>query len=138
MFLQGAKAYQEVNVSSAVNSASPIRLIVLLYEGAIGALASAKLEMSSNNVVAKARLITRAIDIINGLRAALDPAKGGEIASSLENLYEYMVRQLTMANLKNDPEILDEVHSLLTELHSAWLALADKESGGGQVVAGTP
>lgn len=128
MFLQGAKAYQEVNVSSAVNSASPVRLIVLLYEGAIGALLSAKHEMKSNNVAAKARLITRAIDIINGLRAALDPAKGGEIASSLENLYEYMVRQLTMANLKNDSEILDEVHQLLNELHSAWLALADKES----------
>lgn len=138
MFLQGAKAYQEVNVSSAVNSASPIRLIVLLYEGAIGALASAKLEMTSNNVVAKARLITRAIDIINGLRAALDPSKGGEIASSLENLYEYMVRQLTMANLKNDPEILDEVHTLLGELHSAWLALAEKESSGGQASAGAP
>ena len=130
MFLQGAKAYQEVNVSSAVNSASPVRLIVLLYEGALGALTSAKLEMGNNNVVAKARLITRAIDIINGLRAALDPGKGGEIAASLENLYEYMVRQLTMANLKNDPELLDEVHRLLTELHGAWLNLAEQEVGG--------
>lgn len=129
MFLQGAKAYQEVNVSSAVNSASPVRLIVLLYEGAMGALTSAKLEMGNNNVVAKARLITRAIDIINGLRAALDSGKGGEIAASLENLYEYMVRQLTMANLKNDPELLDEVHRLLTELHGAWLNLAEQEVG---------
>lgn len=131
MFLHGAKAYQEVNVSSAVNSASPVRLIVLLYEGAMGAIASAKLEMGSNNVSAKARLITRAIDIINGLRAALDPGKGGEIAESLENLYEYMVRQLTMANLKNDPEVLDEVHRLLAELHSAWLSLAEQEAGQG-------
>lgn len=127
MFLQGAKAYQEVNVSSAVNSASPVRLIVLLYEGAMGALASARLEMANNNVIAKAKLITRAIDIVNGLRASLDPGNGGEIASSLESLYEYMVRQLTMANLKNDPEILDEVHRLLGELHGAWLSLAEKE-----------
>lgn len=131
MFLHGAKAYQEVNVSSAVNSASPVRLIVLLYEGAMGAIASAKLEMGSNNVSAKARLITRAIDIINGLRAALDPGKGGEIAAALEDLYEYMVRQLTMANLKNDTELLDEVHRLLGELHSAWLSLADQEAGQG-------
>lgn len=135
MFLQGAKAYQEVNVSSAVNSASPVRLIVLLYEGAMGALASAKLEMANNNIAAKARLITRAIDIINGLRAALDPGKGGEIAASLENLYEYMVRQLTMANLKNDPELLDEIHRLLGELHGAWLNLAEQETGQG---AATP
>lgn len=130
MFLQGAKAYQEVNVSSAVNSASPVRLIVLLYEGAMGALASARLEMANNNVIAKAKLITRAIDIVNGLRASLDPGKGGEIASSLESLYEYMVRQLTMANLKNDPEILDEVHRLLGELHGAWSSLAEKEVTG--------
>lgn len=137
MFLQGAKAYQEVNVSSAVNSASPVRLIVLLYEGAMGALTSARLEMGNNNVVAKARLITRAIDIINGLRAALDSGKGGEIAASLEDLYEYMVRQLTMANLKNEPELLDEVHRLLTELHGAWINLAEHEVGG-QPAAGTP
>lgn len=127
MFLQGAKAYQEVNVTSAVSSASPVRLIVLLYEGAMGAITSAKREMGRNDVGAKARFIMRAIDIINGLRSAIDSSKGGEIAASLENLYEYMVRQLTMANLKNDPELLDEVNRLLTELHSAWQALANNE-----------
>ena len=130
MFLQGAKAYQEVNVTSAVSAASPVRLIVLLYEGAMGAIASAKLEIERKNVVGKAQLIMRAIDIINGLRAAIDTTRGGEIAVSLENLYEYMVRQLTMANLKNDVEPLDEIHRLLGELHSAWQTLADNEAPG--------
>lgn len=127
MFLQGAKAYQEVSVTSAVSSASPVRLIVLLYEGAMGAVASAKLEMGRNDVAAKARFVMRAIDIINGLRGAIDSSKGGEIAASLENLYEYMARQLTMANLKNDPDLLDEVSRLLAELHSAWQTLANNE-----------
>lgn len=127
MFLHGAKAYQEVNVTSAVSSASPVRLIVLLYEGAIGAVTSAKLEMGRNDIAAKSRFIMRAIDIINGLRGAIDNTKGGDIAVSLENLYEYMVRQLTMANLKNDPDLLDEVTRLLSELHSAWQTLANNE-----------
>lgn len=130
MFLQGAKAYQEVNVTSAVSAASPVRLIVLLYEGAIGAIASAKLEIERKNVAGKANMIMRAIDIINGLRAAIDTTRGGEIAASLESLYEYMVRQLTLANLRNDVELLDEIQRLLGELHSAWQALADNEAPG--------
>ena len=95
-------AYSTVDLESAVNSASPVQLIVLLYDGAIGALATAKGHMQEMQFAEKGRLISKATDIIEGLRAVLDFERGGEISNNLNALYEYMKHRLTLANLKND------------------------------------
>lgn len=129
MFSQGAKAYQEIGVHTAVTTASPIQIVVLLYEGAMSALMAAKGEIERRNVVGKSKLIIKAIDIIDGLRAALDMEKGGEISVSLNDLYQYMTQRLSMANLNNDVAILDEIHSLLAELLSAWTTIAENAGG---------
>jgi len=124
MFNQGVKAYAQVKVETAVTTANPVQLVVLLYEGAVSAIASAKGEMERRNVAQKAKLINKAIDIIEGLRNALEFDQGGDIAVSLNDLYLYMIQRLSTANLKNDPEILDEVSRLLSELLGAWEVLA--------------
>lgn len=129
MFARGARAYAQINVETAVSTADPVRIVVLLYEGAISAIVTAKGEMERRNVVQKARLMNKAIDIIEGLRNSLVFEQGGEIAESLNELYLYMVQRLTMANLRNDPAILDEVKLLLAELHSAWEILAHGPQG---------
>ncbi|TLS17598.1 MAG: flagellar export chaperone FliS [Betaproteobacteria bacterium] len=125
MFNQGVRAYAKIKVETAVTTASPVQIVVLLYEGAISAIATAKGEMERRNVAQKAKLINKAIDIIEGLRNALDFQQGGDIAPSLNDLYLYMVQRLSIANLKNDPSILDEVSRLLTELLGAWEILAN-------------
>lgn len=124
MFNQGVRAYAQVKVETAVSTANPVQLVVLLYEGAISAIASAKGEMERRNIAQKAQFINKAIDIIEGLRNALEFSQGGDIAISLNDLYLYMVQRLSTANLKNDPAILDEVTSLLRELLGAWEVLA--------------
>ena len=58
--------------------------------------------------------------IIDGLKVSLDMEKGGEIATNLESLYDYMQRQLLMANLENKTQNLDEVLSLLNEIRTGW------------------
>lgn len=128
MFNQGVKAYAQVKVDTAVNTASPVQLVVLLYEGAISAIASAKGEMDRRNVPQKAKFINNAIDIIEGLRNALEFGQGGDIAVSLNDLYLYMVQRLSTANLKNDPTMLDEVTQLLAELLGAWEILAKNQA----------
>lgn len=120
-------AYSNVDLETTVNSASPIQLVILLYDGAIGALATAKGQMLQNKFAEKGRLITKAIDIIEGLRVVLDFEKGGQIAANLNNLYEYMKHRLTLSNLKNDPEGPTEVMRLLNELRSAWAILDERE-----------
>ena len=128
MFSRGVKAYNDVGVTTAVSTANPVQLVVLLYDGAMTALMTAKGEIANQNIPEKNRLIVKALSIIEGLRAAIDYKHGGEIAEQLNDLYLYMIMQLTQANLKNDPDILDEVFRLLAELRGAWDELANNPS----------
>ena len=137
MFNQGVKAYAQVKVETAVSTANPVQLVVLLYEGAISAIASAKGEMERGNVAQKAKFINNAIDIIEGLRNALDFSQGGDIAVSLNDLYLYMVQRLSTANLKNDTALLEEVSRLLSEILGAWESLA-KNQGAEQAPQESP
>ena len=115
------QADEKRDLESEVNSADPHKLISMLYEGALLAIANARDSISLNDTSAKVAAISKAIAIINdGLNASLDKKVGGELAQNLSSLYEYMSMRLITANLKNDIAILDEVASLLNDLKSAW------------------
>ncbi len=118
-------AYASVSLETSVSTADPHKLILLLFEGAKTAIFSAKLNMEQGNIAEKGRLISNAIDIIiNGLKASLDYEKGGDLSLKLAALYDYMAQRLLWANLKNDPAALDEVTSLISEIHGAWAQIA--------------
>ena len=120
----GASAYANVSIETDVALASPHKLIVMLFDGALSAVTSAEVFMKAGNIPAKGKSISKAIMIIDsGLRASLDKKVGGAIAESLDALYEYMSNRLLIANLKNQPELLREVHGLLMELKTAWDAI---------------
>jgi flagellar protein FliS len=124
---RGVNAYANVGLETGIASASPHKLIVMLYDGALVALLGAKANIAAGNIAAKGSAISKAISIIdNGLRASLDKDAGGEIAANLDALYDYMSRRLLHANLKNDVTIIDEVHRLLADLREAWVAIGDK------------
>jgi len=123
---QAANAYAQVGAQTGAMSASPHKLIVMLYDGARSAIAQARFHLESGNVQDKGKSISKAIEIIdNGLRAVLDHGAGGDIAASLEQLYDYMSRRLLQANLRNDVALLNEVDQLLEGLASAWVQIGD-------------
>lgn len=125
-----ASAYASVGLETGVIAANPHKLILMLFEGAQLAIRAAGLHMREGNVQAKGTAITKAITIIgSGLKAALDAERGGEIAMQLDALYDYMCQRLFVANLKNRPEILEEVSALLAELHSAWKQIGAQDPG---------
>lgn len=118
---RGTQAYAQIGVESAVMSASPHQLIVLLFDGALSALVRARLFMQQGELAAKGEALSKAINIIdNGLKAGLDNEKGGEIAENLSSLYDYMIRRLMQANLRNDVAAIEEVEGLLTNIADAW------------------
>lgn len=118
------KTYANVGLESGVNAADPHKLILLLYQGALLAISSAKNQILRNDTAAKGKSISHAIMIIDeGLKASLDKNAGGELAQNLSALYDYMGQRLLIANLKNDVAILDEVSRLLLELKEAWEAI---------------
>ena len=117
----GAKAYATVGVETGVAAASPHKLIVMLFEGAMVAISSGIQHMQSGDIAKKGEAISKAINIIdNGLRASLDKKVGGEIALNLDALYEYMINRLIIANAKNQKTVLEEVHQHLKGLKDAW------------------
>ncbi|CUA87613.1 flagellar biosynthetic protein FliS [Pseudidiomarina woesei] len=128
--MRGAAAYGRVDVESHVLSASPHKLINMLFDGALKAIKAAKLHMEQKNVPAKAQSIAKALDIVNmGLAAALDKEKGGELAERLEQLYSYVAELLLQANLKNDVAKLDEAAELLEQIGSAWKEIQPQVEG---------
>jgi flagellar secretion chaperone FliS len=121
---KGANAYASVGLETGVAAASPHKLIVMLFDGALTSLNIALIEMRANNVAAKGRAISKAIRIIEeGLRASLDKSAGGAIAGSLDSLYEYISGRLLRANLENRAEDIEEAQRLLGDLRGAWLAI---------------
>lgn len=113
--------YTKIRLESGVAAADPHKLICMLYEGALLAIANAKNGMLHKDIPAKGAAISKALAIIDeGLNASLDKSVGGDLAHKLSSLYEYMIMRLITANLKNDRAILDEVASMLTDLKEAW------------------
>jgi flagellar protein FliS len=92
----------------------------MLFDGALERIAQAKGAMAHNNVELKGQKINGAINIINGLRENLNHENAEEISGNLEATYEYITRILSQAHLKNDDALLDEAHTLLNNIASAW------------------
>jgi flagellar protein FliS len=128
------KSYANVSVQSGVAAADPHKLIAMLYQGALLAIANAKNAILRKDIPAKGTAISKAILIIDeGLKASLDKDVGGELAHNLAALYDYMNNRLLMANMKNDLDALDEVARLLTDLKGAWDSI--RPVGAAQVMA---
>ena len=117
---KAVQQYNRVGISSSVEAASPHRLIEMLMDGALEKIAFAKGFMERGNISEKGGHISWAISIVDGLRASLDLETGGEIAQNLDDLYDYMTRRLARANVENNPDILDEVTSLMASVKSSW------------------
>lgn len=128
-YTHGASAYARVGVESGVMSADPHKLIVMLFDGAQASIRAARIHMQDGNVAEKGKSISKALDIINnGLSAALDQEKGGEIAERLGSLYDYIARLLLTANLRNDEESLNQAERLLEDVASAWREIGQQRS----------
>jgi flagellar protein FliS len=112
--------YRRVSAEGSVVDADPHRVIHLLLKGALDRLAQARGHMQRGEASAKSEQIGKALGIIEGLKLNLDIERGGDIASNLNDLYDYIMGILLKANLDNDVLIIDEVGTLLREVEDAW------------------
>ena len=126
---KGVNGYAKVGVETGVLAASPVKLIVMLYDGAISACHSAIACMQRKDIEQKGAMLSKAIMIIeSGLRLSLDRKAGGEIAESLDALYAYMSSKLASANVRNEPAQVQEVIKLLLDLKGAWEAIDNNKA----------
>jgi flagellar protein FliS len=102
-----------------IETASPGKLVVMLYEGAVKFLAQAKDALQKKKYDTVNDNLIRTQNIITELMLSLDMSRG-EIARNLYLLYDYMNRRLIEANVKKDLKIMEEVEGMLRELLGAW------------------
>lgn len=120
-----AAAYRQVGAETGVAAASPHRLVAMLFDGFLEAVAQARGAMRGGRIDVKGRAIGRAVRIVEeGLRGGLNLKDGGDLAADLNDLYAYLATRLTIANLRNDEQILDECQRLVAPLREAWNAIA--------------
>jgi flagellar protein FliS len=119
-----AKHYAMINLESNALVADPHKLISMLFEGAVIALNQAEFDIKNDKLTEKFTSISKAIDIILlGLDASLKYESGNKLGENLHMLYQYMAHQLTLANLHNDINRIQEVRHLVNELRGAWNAI---------------
>ena len=114
------RQYQSVDLRATVETASPHKLIAMLFEGALKAMAKAKGAAERGSVNERTQQCNKASDILVNLRAMLDAEKGGEYAENLNGLYGYMIRRIMEANRDNSPEAAQEVIDLLLQVKLGW------------------
>ena len=109
------QAYRE----AAVLTASPVQLVVMLYDGVERFLRQAEVVMAEGNVTQTHDRMQRAEAIIDELIATLDHS-AGDIADRLNALYLYSRRTLGEARIERNPEKIDHVDKIIAELRDAW------------------
>jgi flagellar protein FliS len=130
---QQAHRYREV----AVKTANPLQLVVILYDAAIHALQQAQEHIKRKDIAGRARCLNRSLAIISELQACLNFKEGGEIADSLDRLYNYVKQRIFKANVEQRAEPLAEVVTLLENLRSAWGELV-AQSARAEITANRP
>lgn len=126
-----ADSYHRVHVETGIEAADPHKLVEMLFQGAIDAISKARGALERQDLRVKGEQVTKAVRIVEeGLRAALDPVSGGQIARDLDQLYAYVVRKLTLANIRNDDEALVECVNLLLPIRDAWSGIRPSVGSG--------
>jgi len=117
--------YRSVNASTAVEGASPHKLVSMLYQAVSSEIAAARGALARRDVAEKGRAIGHAVRIVEeGLIAPLDMAAGGPLAQNLRDLYQYIVYRLTIGNLKSDDTALAECATLTRSMSDGWDAIS--------------
>lgn len=122
-YAQAAATYQR----NAVMTASPEKLIKMLYEGALKNLEKSRVGLADETTCRSQEVglaLSKAMGIIGELRASLDHAAGGDISRDLDRLYEFVLDQLSQANLQRTPNSVDASIEVMRTLKEGWDGIA--------------
>jgi flagellar protein FliS len=116
----GFGQYQQSDLAIQAAAANPHQLVLMLFNGLMDELVRAKSHIVAKRYERKVVSINKCIDILNALTSTLDYEKGGELALSLANLYDYCVYRLYDASHKLSVEYIVEVENILGNLQEGW------------------
>lgn len=135
MAIMHAREYQSYK-QTEIETANPGKLLLLLYDGALKRLHRAKDGLEQGRLEETHQDLVRVQEILVELMLALDWNVGGDLASRLHSLYNFMYRRLVDANIKQEPEAVGEVIRLLSTLREGWEEAYRQLAGRGERATG--
>lgn len=100
----------------------------MLYDGAIRFTTQARDAAKRRDIPTRRDAVSRVIAIVSELQSTLDVERGGEVATSLDRLYTFMLERLMSASFNQDPALFDDVLKVLTTLREGWTTIAAERS----------
>ncbi len=113
--------------STQVSTADRVKIISLLYDGAINFLNQSKIKIQESDLKSKGIYLTKASRIVSELNNALNPEIDRELTSNIERLYEFINFKILEANMKNNPDFIDESIKILKMLKEGWDELSAQQ-----------
>ncbi len=132
--MNGYSQYQ----NNSIQTASREQILLMLYDGAIRFSKQAKVSIEADDMATKGKYIGKTIAIISEFSNSLDHDIGGEMAENLDALYQFMISELSKANVKNDSDPVDTVCTMLCELRATWAEAIEINNSGIQETSGDP
>ena len=112
--------YQNVDLSSRIESASPHGLVAILFDELLKSLDAMSAAARRRDFGQRGMKQSRALSILHGLEGSLDYENGGEIAKSLATIYAEARRLIIAAGRDNDAELIARAREMLDQIASAW------------------
>lgn len=106
---------------AAINSASPLQLVIMLYDGSMKFMLAAKVAMEAEDRFTQNEKLQRAQRIISELTSCLDMEAGGDIAQNLYSLYDFVYNRLVEANIQDRPDYIDQAMKVMSDLRESWV-----------------
>jgi flagellar protein FliS len=111
-------------IEDEILTADPIKLVQMLYRGAMQAIADARAKLAMGDIKGRSAAVTKAVEILAELSSSLDHERGGELSASLAALYDFAQRHLLAGNQEQADRPLAEAGRVLETLGEAWMGLA--------------
>jgi len=113
---------------SAGHDASPVKLVIILYEQLIKDLRRASEAMARNDVEGRSREIDHALIVLARLQGTLDEVKGADVSRNLNRFYTLLRASLMAASVRHSPEMLNKQIKNLVQLREAWVEVEHVEA----------
>ncbi len=120
----GASAY-----SQASQNVSPMKAIIMLYEGLLRLIGEAKKHHENGDFEARFHAVEKASRIVLGLQGQLDFENGGDISPALHEFYDTLFLRMMQINSRQPEAVFKDVVQSITEMKQTWEEVARQTEG---------
>jgi len=128
------QTYNKVNVESGVLSSDPHKVVLMMFDGALTAIAEAKGAIERKDLATKSKCLIKAINIFSALRESLDKESEPTISENFDNLYAYCIGNLIELSVSLDLSGLDEISAFIKPVRDAWSQMPESAKQDGMTL----